>query len=83
MANGLRTLGVPVEEYADGLSITGAALTGGRIDSATDHRIAMAFSIAAWRATEEIQITDCKNVATSFPNFVEIARSAGLNLDVG
>ena len=81
-AQGLRTLGVEVEEFTDGLTITGNELTGGQIESKGDHRIAMAFTIAALRAKLSIQILDCENVATSFPGFVETARSAGLKIDV-
>ena len=83
MANGLRALGVTVEEFPDGLIITGGKIAGGRVDSGSDHRVAMAFAIAALRADADIEISDCANVATSFPGFVEIARSAGIKLRVG
>ena len=85
MAAGLMTLGVEVEVFADGLAITGtpqgAAFSGGTIDSHGDHRIAMAFAMAAPRANGEIRINDCDNVATSFPDFVTQARTAGLAID--
>jgi 3-phosphoshikimate 1-carboxyvinyltransferase len=45
-----------------------------------DHRIAMAFSIAALRAGAEIRILDCDHVATSFPGFDALARGVGLQL---
>jgi len=45
-----------------------------------DHRVAMAFAIAALRAGAPIAITDCANVATSFPGFVELAHAAGLKI---
>lgn len=80
VARGLTTLGVRVEEYPDGLTIEGGPLTGGEIDSGHDHRIAMAFSIASLRAADTITVHDCKNVATSFPGFVETARSVGLDI---
>lgn len=80
VAHGLTALGVAVQEYPDGLTITGGPISGGQIDSGHDHRIAMAFSIAALRANDMIQINDCKNVATSFPGFVDIARSVGLDI---
>lgn len=82
VANGLRALGVAVEEFNDGLTISGGEVSGGCVDSGSDHRIAMAFTVAALRATADIEISDCKNVATSFPGFVETARVAGLNVNV-
>lgn len=82
VASGLRTLGVEVEEFEDGLAITGGEMSGGSIDSGSDHRIAMAFTVASLRATAAIEIMDCANVATSFPGFAETARAAGLRVDV-
>ncbi len=55
--------------------------TGGVIDSHGDHRIAMAFAMAALRAQGTIRIQDCANVNTSFPGFVVLARRAGLTID--
>jgi 3-phosphoshikimate 1-carboxyvinyltransferase len=81
MAAGLATLGIECELAADGLAIQGGAMRGGRIDSHGDHRIAMAFAIASLSASEPIEIDDVANVATSFPGFPELARSAGLALD--
>lgn len=82
MVEGLRRLGVRAEPAADGVRISGggegAVFSGGEIDSRGDHRVAMAFAIAALRASAPIKILDCTNVATSFPGFVECARAAGL-----
>jgi 3-phosphoshikimate 1-carboxyvinyltransferase len=81
MAAGLAALGVEHRLLPDGLWIRGApSLTGGRIDSRGDHRIAMAFAVAALRARAPIEIADVANVATSFPGFEECAREAGLGL---
>lgn len=80
MADGLRTLGLDAEPLADGMRIRGGAYTGGRIDSAGDHRIAMAFAIAALCAKGDVEIDDCANVATSFPGFVALAQQAGLRI---
>jgi 3-phosphoshikimate 1-carboxyvinyltransferase len=83
MADGLATLGIEHQLLPDGLWIRGAAgFTGGTIDSRGDHRIAMAFAVAALRAAEPIEILNVANVATSFPGFVEIARAAGLALEL-
>ena len=81
MAAGLAALGVEHRLLPDGLWIRGApSLAGGRVDSRGDHRIAMAFAVAALRARAPIEIADVANVATSFPGFEECARAAGLGL---
>jgi 3-phosphoshikimate 1-carboxyvinyltransferase len=85
MSAGLKVLGVEHVELPDGMRIegrAGALFGGGSIDSAGDHRIAMSFSVASLRAAAPIQIHDVANVATSFPGFLETARSAGLDLHV-
>ncbi|MFK7864388.1 MAG: bifunctional prephenate dehydrogenase/3-phosphoshikimate 1-carboxyvinyltransferase [Pseudohongiellaceae bacterium] len=81
MATGLSTLGVVNEVYPDGIKITGSSTGGGVIDSHGDHRIAMAFSIAALQATAPITVLNCNNVATSFPGFVESAAGLGLQIE--
>ena len=81
MAEGLRVLGVEAEPRPDGMRITGGTLGAGRIDSHGDHRIAMAFAVAALRAAGELEIRDVANVATSFPGFPALARSAGLPIE--
>ena len=75
MADGLRALGIGAEPAADGMRVTGGRYGGGVVDSHGDHRVAMAFAIAALRAGAPITITDCSNVATSFPGFVELVDS--------
>lgn len=80
MAEGLAVLGVEHELYPDGLRLRGGSLRGGTVDSRGDHRIAMSFAIASLAAQAPITILDVDNVATSFPNFVALARSAGLDL---
>lgn len=80
MADGLRALGIGAEPAAEGMRVTGGRYGGGVVDSHGDHRVAMAFAIAALRAGAPITITDCSNVATSFPGFVELADSAGLKI---
>jgi 3-phosphoshikimate 1-carboxyvinyltransferase len=82
MARGLRELGVVHETYPDGIRIRGGAQLGaGTIDSAGDHRIAMAFAVASLRARGPIGILDCANVATSFPGFLALADAAGLAVE--
>jgi 3-phosphoshikimate 1-carboxyvinyltransferase len=80
MSAGLRALGARIDETSDGAVIEGGRLTGGSADSHGDHRIAMSLAIAAQRASGEVRIGDCANVATSFPGFIELATSAGFGL---
>jgi 3-phosphoshikimate 1-carboxyvinyltransferase len=83
MAQGLTVLGVENQLLDDGLWIRGGAgFGGGVIESHGDHRIAMAFAVAARAARGAIEIRDVANVATSFPGFLEIARSAGLQIEL-
>lgn len=80
MAAGLRKLGITVTETPDGADIQGGRLHGGNVDSGGDHRIAMAFAVAAQRAEGDVRIGDVANVATSFPAFDALARQAGFGL---
>lgn len=80
MAEGLTTLGIHNELLDDGIVIEGGILGGGEIHTHMDHRIAMAFSIAALRAQREIIVLDCDHVATSFPGFDGLARGLGLQI---
>jgi 3-phosphoshikimate 1-carboxyvinyltransferase len=70
VARNLRAMGAEVAELPDGLEIPGGqTLHGASIDSAADHRIAMAFSIAALRAAGDTEIQGAQAVAISFPEF--------------
>jgi len=80
MAEGLDTLGVRNQVLEDGIVIEGGDIGGGTIHTHMDHRIAMAFAIAALRADGEIRILDCDHVATSFPGFDSLARGLGLQI---
>ncbi len=88
MASGLRRLGIAVDETEDGATLhggrlradAGAGIAGGGIDSGGDHRIAMAFAVAAQCAGGPVRIDDVDNVATSFPGFDTLARAAGFCL---
>ena len=72
----LRTMGVDVEEYADGLRVDGPTrLKGAQLDSHGDHRIALAFSIAALIAEGESEIVGEECVGISFPGFFELLES--------
>lgn len=78
MAENLRKMGAEVEEFPDGLRVgaRGAGrLHGATIDPHEDHRIAMAFAIAALGAEGETIIRDPQCVAISFPNFFDLLES--------
>ncbi len=82
MADGLIALGVDAVPTADGMVIRGGVrIGGGEVDSHGDHRIAMAFVMAGLVAEAPITIRDCGNVNTSFPDFITLARSAGVNVE--
>jgi 3-phosphoshikimate 1-carboxyvinyltransferase len=69
----LRAMGAEVEEFEDGLDVPGGQkLHGATIDSGGDHRIAMAFSVAALRAEGETLIQGAESAAISFPEFFNL-----------
>ena len=84
MADGLKILGVDARPTEDGMVIQGLGSEGllgsGQVESHGDHRIAMAFAMAALRAAGPITIDNCANVNTSFPDFVGLASRTGLHI---
>ena len=77
IATGLRTLGVSVDETQDGLAIDGPAqLSGGEIETFGDHRMAMAFAVAALVARDKVRIKDWSSVDVSFPGFADVLARA-------
>ncbi|QFY42579.1 3-phosphoshikimate 1-carboxyvinyltransferase [Candidatus Methylospira mobilis] len=77
MADGLQILGIDAQPTPDGMVIHPGVIHGGEVDSRGDHRIAMAFTMAALRASGPVVVRDCENVNTSFPGFVDLTRSFG------
>ncbi len=72
VAANLRLMGAEVEEREDGLRIPGGqTLHGAELDSYNDHRIAMAFAVAALRAEGETEIRGAEAAAISYPAFFE------------
>ena len=72
IAENLKRMGAQVRELKDGLVITGPTpLKSAEIDSFGDHRIAMAFSVAALIADGDTTIKDIDCVNVSFPNFYD------------
>lgn len=91
MAEGLQLLGIDAVPTADGIIIEGkgdwaaeaqsAIFSGGNVESHHDHRIAMSFAVASLRAAAAIHIHGCDNVATSFPNFIQLAQQVGFAIE--
>jgi len=80
IANNLQKMGAQVEEFADGLSIIGPTkLCGMEIDTAGDHRLAMAFTIAGLVATGATRILQPQSVTISDPNFYDALSQLGVN----
>jgi 3-phosphoshikimate 1-carboxyvinyltransferase len=91
MEQGLQALKVNATATADGMIIEGLAqnaapnsqvFAAGTVESDGDHRIAMAFAVAALRAAGPITILDTDNVATSFPGFADLANKVGMRVGV-
>ena len=82
MTAGLRALAIDVTETDDGMRVKGGRPRGGIVDSYTDHRIAMAFTVAGLAASGPITVHDCANVSTSFPGFVDAVSGLGIVIDV-
>jgi 3-phosphoshikimate 1-carboxyvinyltransferase len=71
----LRRMNARVEEFEDGFRVEKSELKGARVESFGDHRIAMAFAVAALFATGETEIADAECAAVSFPAFFETLKS--------
>jgi 3-phosphoshikimate 1-carboxyvinyltransferase len=84
MAQGLRAMGADVDELPDGLRIRGGrTLRGGaEIDSAHDHRIALAFSVAALSADSPTTISGAEWADVSFPGFYDLLRKLGAEVEL-
>lgn len=75
----LEKLNCKLEEFEDGMSITGG-VTGGVVDSCGDHRLAMAFSLIGLK--HDIEIVNGEVFDVSFPNFIEAMAEIGLELEL-
>jgi len=84
ISDGLSKLNISHEIFDDGLKITG---TNQKVDSVDmvnsfdDHRIAMSFLIAGIRSKSGISVKNCKNIETSFPNFMNTMNSLGMKIN--
>ena len=67
--------------FEDGIEIQGGTMSGAIVDSSGDHRIAMSFAIAGVVSKSPITILNTENVSTSFPEFFDLIKSMGLNIE--
>ena len=86
ISDGFTRLGVTHKNFKDGMSIMGSSNPllidqPISIESHEDHRIAMSFLIAGLKCSKPIIVKDCKNIFTSFPNFIELISSIGYKLE--
>ena len=84
IGKGLSSLGVQNELFADGISIKGGIPSHTKpieIDSYGDHRIAMSFLISSLKIKQGVIVDDCKNIYTSYPNFIETMDSLGMQIN--
>ena len=84
ISDGLSKLNIRNEIFDDGLEITGTKQKVDSVDminSFDDHRIAMSFLIAGIRSKNGISVKNCKNIDTSFPNFMNTMNSLGMKIN--
>ena len=84
ISSGLTKLKVKHELFEDGISIDGGIPKSNNVievDSYGDHRIAMSFLISSLRVKNGVSVDNCKNIYTSYPNFVETMNSLGLPIN--
>jgi len=81
MTTELATMGAQVTSTGDRLILRGSSsLKGGSVDSHGDHRVAMALSVAALRAKEDVTILDAECVSKSYPGFFNDLRTLGVRV---
>ncbi|MEX2661094.1 MAG: 3-phosphoshikimate 1-carboxyvinyltransferase [Vicinamibacterales bacterium] len=71
LADGFRAMGSEIEEFDDGFRLRARPLHGAVVDSAGDHRLAMAFAIAATRASQPVKLEGFSAAAVSYPEFFD------------
>ncbi len=80
MADGMRTLGIQVDETDDGAVVHGGTFGGGTVKSYGDHRVAMSLALAGTIASDEVIVEDVAAVDTSFPGFCDLMSSLGAKI---
>jgi len=84
ISDGLNEIDISHELFEDGIKIKGSkkSISGNpEVNSYGDHRIAMSFLIASLRSENGITVVNCKNIFTSFPNFIDIMKTLGVDID--
>lgn len=71
LATGLRAMGTEIDEFPDGFHLRSRPMRGATVDACDDHRLAMAFAIAATRASSPTTIVGASAVDVSYPGFFE------------
>lgn len=82
MADGMRILGIEVDEFDNGAVVHGGRIAGGSVHSHGDHRVAMSFAVAGTIAADEVIVEDVAAVDTSFPGFQDCMASMGADIRV-
>ncbi len=82
MADGMRRLGIEVDESPDGAVVHGGRFGGGTVESYGDHRIAMSLALAGTIADDDVIVEDVAAVDTSFPGFAACMTSIGVDIRV-
>ncbi len=80
MAEGMRVLGIEVDETQDGATVHGGRFGGGTVQSHGDHRVAMSLALAGTIATDEVTVEDIDAVDTSFPGFCPLMTGIGVEI---
>jgi len=82
MADGMRLLGIEVDETEDGALVHGGHFTGGAVQSYGDHRVAMSLAVAGTVASGEVFVNDVESVDTSFPGFCDLMAALGADISL-
>jgi len=80
MAEGMRILGIEVDESDDGAVVHGGRFSGGTVQSHGDHRVAMSLALAGTVASGPVVVEDVEAVDTSFPGFCECMNGLGADI---
>ena len=80
MADGMRKLGIKVDETPDGAVVHGGRFAGGTVESFGDHRVAMSLAVAGTVAGGEVTVRNVDAVDTSFPGFCSCMDSIGADI---
>ena len=84
ISDGLHEIDISHELFEDGIKIKGSQkniIGNPKVNSYGDHRIAMSFLIASLRSENGITVVNCKNIFTSFPNFTDLLKTLGVDID--